>query len=969
VSFHENWTEKPLRVFLLFVFCCLILGAVSFSIPLGYLPKFFRKTVQIIVEYRGAFEQEIERMIVDPLEDGLCRIEGVKEIFSLAEREKATLTVTFYSDRSLDRSYLEVREVVSAVSMLFPESVQRPIIVKNDPRAGPVFIAGFCSSIGIRERDLKRRYENVKGSGEIEISGASKPEITILFDPQKLLLADLNIEDLIRALRDSNTAGGIGRVAEIQVAMDNRFTSVDQLGSLSLGSGLQLRDVAEVQISSRSPDSISRVNGRERIIVTVRASGDANALALCNRLERLTGSIADGEVIYSYGQLVEKALLQILYALLAGIALVVLLTFLFMGKLHLALLGSVNIPFSVLFAVAALRLFGRELNVLTLAGIAIGIGLVIDAGIVFIEAYRHSGYRYRSAINLARSPVLFSAATTVAVFVPLLFASPILVDQFGGLALAVSGSVVASCIYMFLFLPAFLHRVDSCCRKQAEKQKAEKSLFDRDGMLSRLLARLFSILQRLRWIVVLFLAVCVSTTVLLTLRLDRRLSFRDGTQAKIVRFTAEYPSGRTREFVFRSASPLEEIITSLPGVMRVSSCYKRERASFHVTLAEGADRDDVLRAIRSCEKTCGEAFLYFPEQTIGREAFSVEIKGPDIYELRRVARMLAEEIGKLSGVEAIIYHFKQALPAKTLNLQLEQIACGGSDPGTLYTEMVWALSSPVADKWRSDAGEMDIRLTALKPGGELPRLSDLLSLPLGGSWASSLPIGTVVLSEQREQTGGIYHLNRRRVVSFSVFTTRMQKAELLRATRELVACFPFTREYRAEVGRIEKEQGKITGEVAASLGLAVLLIFFILMFEFESLAIPTIVLAQIPLSFIFPLLSLKLFSLPISYPVMIGLVMTSGIAVNNSILVFAGIGQGPLTSKRLFTAFSRKLRPLVVSSLTTVAGVLPLMFSGKLNQGILAPLASTIALGILGSLGALFLTLPVVAKITIRADR
>jgi multidrug efflux pump subunit AcrB len=213
----------------------------------------------------------------------------------------------------------------------------------------------------------------------------------------------------------------------------------------------------------------------------------------------------------------------------------------------------------------------------------------------------------------------------------------------------------------------------------------------------------------------------------------------------------------------------------------------------------------------------------------------------------------------------------------------------------------------------------------------------------------------------QQQSGRIYHLNRSRSLSLSILTDRSSRAKLLRATRRILESFPFPPEYRGDIGREVEEEILLGKAVRVSLGLAVLLIFFILMFQFESIRISGIILLQIPCSFVCPLLALKAISWSFTLPVIIGLILTSGIAVNNAILVFVDLRAGRLTVERVYKALVKKLRPLVVSSLTTIAGVLPLLLSGKAGRGILAPLSLTVSMGIAGSLVALVVTLSVVA--------
>jgi HAE1 family hydrophobic/amphiphilic exporter-1 len=954
MDFYRDWIEKPRRVILLLAFLCILTATFALSIPLGYLPRSMKKSVLITLEYRGAFEQEIERAVVDPLEASLSVVAGITEISSVCERGRARLLVSFSGRTDLDAAFLAVREIVYAAQAEFPPDVQRPVILKSDATGKPVFIAGFPGGGGPGEGDLKGIFENVEGSGEVEIAGSAGSEVVIRYYPQKLPVSGVELADLIHSVRKTNVLGGFGRESGPAYLLDSRFQNIDELLNLTISPGVRLRDLADAGLQNRRAEIIGRVNGQERLILYVQPEGDANVLALCSRLERLSQSLPDAEILYSYGRLVRKALVQVLYATGIGICCVVMLTFLFMRRILPSLLLSANIPFSIAVSLALLRIAGEQLNVLSLSGIAVGIGLVIDAGVIFVEEFFRSGNGCRNAIAGSRGPILFAAATTTAVFLPLLFAPQVLIDQFRGLALSIAGSVAASCIFVFCFLPAFLGNIYGS--RTVVPGSSRKS--PRPNPLRHLLS-LMVVMNRLRWpLAVLGLALAGVVSVLVS-GIAREGFGLGGVEQEIVHFSVEYPSGYTTEYVLQSASPVEQQLLDCSGVEQVSSRYEPERASFFVQLADSARRDEVISSLKAREYQLGEAFLHFPDGTSDITSFPVSLSGEAPGELERLARQLAEEIQGLPQCRGILFHFKNVLPAKELHVDLQKAARTRIAPDDLYTQMYWALSSPVLDKWTTGADEMDIVLQAETLDGEGRSLSTLLRLPCR---ASPLTIDSLVRVGEREQVGRIFHLNRARSVRISVLADWKHRARVLEDTQRILSSFSFPPGYRADVGAEVTEQLLLSRSLYAGFVLAALLIFFILMFQFESLRISCIILLQIPGAFIFPLLLLRVLSWSLTLPVVVGLILTSGIVVNNGILVFVDLRHTRLTVERAYHALAIKLRPILVSSLTTIAGIAPLLLTGSSNRGILAPLSLTMATGIAGSIGVLIVTLAIVSS-------
>jgi HAE1 family hydrophobic/amphiphilic exporter-1 len=953
VAFYESWIDKPRRALLLLVFLCVLAGLFAFTIPLGYLPRPVRKTVLITVERRNGFEEETERAIVEPLEKELAALPGITEMFSTAERGRARILLTFSAQTDLDAAFLDVREIVHSTYTGFAQDVQRPVVLKSDPFGQPVFIAGFPADGDLGEKELKRVFENVEGSGEVTVAGSPRREIVITYDPQKLSASNLCPDDLIRSVRKANIVGGFGREGEQPHLIDNRLRSLDQLLDLQISDGMRLRDVARARMENRRAEIMGSVNGRPRIILLVQPEGQANLLSLCTRLERVSADLPSAEILYSYGTLVRGALAEILRCVSIGILCVVLLTFLFMRRLLPAVLVSANIPVSIIASLALLRAAGEELNIMTLSGIAVGVGLVIDAGVVYVEEYFRSGGNSIRAVSLSRAPILFSAATTAAVFLPLLFAPSLLVDRFRGFALSIVGSLASSCFFVFVFLPVFLYHL---CGSQPAERRLRAGVRAQKRIPAHCLRDLMRAVNNFRRPLAAFGIVLGGVLSFVLVRSERQEFDTAGLNAGFMNASVEYPSGYPAELVLQSALPIEKKLTALSGVERVSGRYEKERASFFIQLERSARKERITAFLREEEQGMAEGFIHFPEGASA--SFPVSLSGPQPEQLKLLAGRLAGEIQRLPECRGILLHFKDALPSKVLRVDVHKTVQAGENPRRLCSQMSWALSTPVVDKWTTGGREMDVVLQAGTLDQQGRSLSSLLALPCQ---VSALPLGSMVYTGEKPQAGRIYHLNRSRSASFEVLTEWRDRAGALRSTRRILSTYPFPPEYRGQIGGEVEEQRLLSRATCASLALSVALIFFILMFQFESLSICLVVMLQIPGAFIGPVLLLEALSWPLTLPFAVGLILTGGIAVNNAILVFEDLRGLRPTLTRVYKALARKLRPIAVSSLTTIGGIAPLLITGGANRGILAPLSLTVAAGIAGSFVVLILSLSAVA--------
>jgi HAE1 family hydrophobic/amphiphilic exporter-1 len=944
------------RALFLLIILTLVLLFYGRGIELGYLPPSAHKTVSVTVEYRGAFEDQIERLVTWPLEEEVSRIPGIKELFSVSEQEKARLYIRFFPETDLDQAYLAVREAVDRLYAALPEGVQRPILGKSDWNSRPVFIAALGAGQRFNEDYIKSQFENVEGAGEVEIGGGSKQEIQIALHADRAAQAAVTINELVTRLRGNNSIGDFGPPGERSHLVDARLANPQALKDLRVSRAITLGELAEIRFTEAPKDSLGRVNGEARIVVYIHKAGDANTITLCRRLSRLIAGLGNAEILYNHGAKMERSLSEIGLAILAGIFFVVLFTLIFLKRVHFALLISLNLPFSILVSIACLKATGHELNLMTLAGIAVGVGMVIDSGVIYLEEFIAVGGQAAEATRRTAPAIVFSTATTLCVFLPLLFAERAFLDLFGGLAVAVGGSILASTVFVFAFLPPLLSVAYRQRGGRSAGSVASSPLPGKDW-----LTRIYMFIGRFRFVAMLTVAVLAALAVhsLLTLK---RESFTVPAESSLS-FWIEFPSGRPLDTVVQAAYRMESTLAALPGVSTFLSKYEKERASFDLALGPKAERRLLVQQIKTRAGDIPGGFLYFPDEKVDEnDEFEVVVTGPGCRRLRIICSTLAAEVRSRVSRAEIIYHFKEVPPGRLISIDVRQAAALGISPLDLYATLFWSLSGPVAAKWNpparaGDTGNYaDIRLfsSRLQEGS----MEEIMDLPVPLSPGSTIHVKNAASVKEEQGTGRIYHRNKQRSLSFSVRVPRERKPEALQAAKRLIDRFAFPEGYRAEAGIEEVETARLTFSALFSLALSTALVFLILIFQFERLSIPAFIFLQIPLSFILPLLLIELIGLPLSLPVIIGLILTAGISVNNSILVFAQLRQGQPTGKAVLEALRRKIRAMLIASLTTVMGVIPLLFTGPLGDGVLAPLSLTISAGVAGSILFLLLTLP-----------
>ncbi|RKX79638.1 MAG: hypothetical protein DRP87_02315 [Spirochaetes bacterium] len=961
-----------LRASFILLAVVVILFLFARSIKIEYYPQSGEKAMLIKIEYENSFEQEVERLITNPVEEKISSIRGVRDVSSVSQPGEARININLFPEKELSDAYSEIREKVNSLHSTMPRGVRRPVIIKSGMNSRPVFIAAFEKSSLLTEDYIREAFQNLDGAGEVKAGGSRSEGIEVLFDPQKSSFMRVFPLSMLQTLRERHVTGSFTTEPNIPYIIDERFMSIEEIEELSISGNIRLGDVADVSFEEEERETIGRVNCKEKILVYLHKSGDGNTVRLCRDAVKLTEKLSGGTVLYNQGEKIEETIREIFIAISAGAALVCAITFFILRRFSLTLIVSGSIPFSILFTVAFLNIGGFPLNLMNLAGIAVGTGLVIDASVIYME-----GYTSRSGDYL--KPILFGSLTTAASFFPLIFAENTLIREFGEFALSVTLSLVASLLFVFIFMPPFLNMLNfhSLQKEGAETIKSPSPSLDMiRGFKETYLLLILLFIRKHRLIVSMFLILSISAGLWCTRFLNTK--YENVSPADSLSVNLEFESGTPIDKVFEYGSEIENFIASRKDVKNVIARYEKEQANFYINLKEPKDREKLASGLSAEGAKLNRGFLHFPGDTEYRSSFRVLITGEDIFTLKELCRELTHRIYNFKGVEEVVFHFKEPLPSKYIILDLVKTANAGLNAKVLSENLFWAFSSPVALKW-TDTSSLGKKGDDFQTGNKLSYAQRNVRLGMRGYDKVSLkeikdfPVllqtgETVLLKDigiitERPRTGKIYHYNGQRALSFSVFSKPEDRRRLLEQTEKLLGSFTFPTGYRGEAGRAEKESEKVALSAFHALLLAAFLIFIILLSLFQIFIPALLIFIQIPFSSLLPLAGAIILKLPASTPVIMGLVLSAGLGVNNGILLLSSSGKKPPHILTLYASFHDKMKPMVLASLTTLTGILPLFFTGEIRTGVLGPLSLTIAFGVLGSLIFLPITLPIFASL------
>ena len=913
----------------------LILSRASFS----YFPEKNSRVITVEIELKGSYQEGVEQVITNPLEEELSLLEGLKSISSVSEDEKARITLVFHNQVNLDRAYLEVSDRIDRISASFPSHAGKPRLMRSDSGSFPVFILMLKKeSLSESRESLEKRIQSLPGVGKVEIGGMENRDVILKTDSSRLGHYRLGIDDIASLISRNNRIVSVPVRPGLSLTSDLRYASLEDYSRQSFSAGLFLDQLILPYMEDAPRQTIARVNGRDSILVWIHMAGDGNAIRLCRSLVSFQATLPESRILYNKGEVIEKALWKTARAVLIGIAAVFIVTGLFLRKGKIAGLISANIPFSLVIAMAILTWRGKEIDLMVLSGFCVATGLIIDAGVILVECGRKE----------ARQPIFYSILSTILVFTVFLFAPGPVQELYQGMIGSITLVLLISCAYLF----SISGDVDLKSRTQSEQRHDERY------------ASLWNLLRRLRWGSLIVLGItaglCGYGASILSFRSE--LLPNDGNMT----FFYEYPSGTPRDSVLIDLEDLEETMTSWEEVRYFSSEFKPEKAVFRLRLASDTDtiRQTLIDRISGLSRGVGGTLFF--DRAEDNRTYDVTILAHNKEILFRQAREAADILQAHLPEIKVIMHFKERPPLIRLLTDKDISESSGPAPVSLYRQISQFLNRPVRLKWLPVKpivpGQYSYDVRFLKGDYQTLNREELMDFPVETNHSETRKLIELIREESVPDYGRIYHFQGRRGVQLSLEFQEGRKGNISTEVETLLSGLDWKEGVKVIHGKDFTERNREIRILALCVVLAVILVFLLLLYVFESAVIPVFLILQIPGALLFPLGLLALFRIPLSSPVLFSMILIIGISVNNGIVLFSGMEKGKRNRDSLLLALQTRSVSLIAALVTTVAGIVPLLFTTEGLNDPFGALSFTIGAGLLYSLVSLYLTLPLLEK-------
>jgi HAE1 family hydrophobic/amphiphilic exporter-1 len=998
--------RRPIAI-LMAVCIVLVLGAFSFAnLPLDLLPEMNFPMMAVFAAFEGASPEEVEALVTRPLEEVLAAVPGIERLTSTSGQGSATVLLEFSWGTDLDFRALDVRERIDLVEGLLPDEVEAPVLFRFDPSLMPLLwlsVSGEASPYELKhyaEEFVKPRLERIEGVASVAVAGGVEREIRVLADPSRLAHYGLTLEQLGQLLRLENLNVSAGRLAEgaseLQVRVLGEFGGLADLENLVLKASpvgtLYLRDVADVQEGITEEQQLTRLNGKPGLSLSVYRQSGANTVrvsaAVRQTLQDLEATLPAGTeigVIFDQAEFINQSIANMLNMGLSGGLLAMLVLYLFLRNFRSTLVIGLAMPVSIVATFVLMYFTGLTLNLITLGGLALGIGMMVDNAIVILEnifRFRQQGMEGRTAAiagsNEVAAAIIASTLTTVVVFLPVVFVEGIASQLFGSMAWTVSFALLASLAVALTLVPMFSSRL----LKVSNGASNVLSLrFDRffagvDAFYAR---TLHLALGRRKLVVGVMIASLLGAAALVPLV---GTEFIPGMDDNWLVVNVRLPDGtslaETKKLALRLEERLmqvEEVQDTFVNIGAASGMNigggQRNRATLELRLKDRGERsltnNEVAEKIRALTSAvAGAEITVRPSQnmTLGRGGAPVDIllKGDSLPLLQQLAAEVKTIVEQAEGTREVATSFDRAWPEMQVRVDREQAAALGVQSAAVNSTLRMALGGQVVTRLRQGGQEVDVRLQV--PEKLRESLTGLQSLEVTSPAGLRVPLGEV--AEFSPAMGAISIARHDQVRSANVTAQLSGRSlgDVVADIRQGLERLALPAGYTVEFAGEQQQMAESFASLALALLLAVLLVYLIMAAQFESLLHPFIIMFALPPTFVGVVLALAVTGRTLNVPALIGVIMLAGIVVNNAIVLVDYINQlrqrGHSCREAILLAGPVRLRPILMTTLTTVLGMMPMALGRGAGAETTAPLATAVIGGLSVSTMLTLLLAPVI---------
>lgn len=995
--------RRPVGVIML-VLASLVLGWISLkNLAIDLYPELDIPVAVIATSYDGAAPQEIEQLITRPIESVVGSIEGLKTIESVSAPGSSLVVLQFDWGKKIEDSILDIREKVDQVSGMLPENAGTPKVIKIDPQAQAILTLGLAGAPleelqEIAENEVQPHLERIDGVASVGIEGGKKREIQVQLDRALLANYNLSATQVIQALGGENQAASAGNLRrgaqDLQLRIDGEFTTIDDINNTLItlmdGRTIKVSDVATVEDTHKDLTTKSKVNGQDSLVLSVMKQSDSNTVQMSDKVlksmdelqEKLSARGIELSLILDTAEFIRASINTVVKNMLVGGSLAIIILFLFLRNIRTTLVIGLSIPISIIATFTLMYFTGETLNIISMGGLALGLGLMLDCSIVILESIYSKRQQGLGLIEAAREgatelapAVLASTTTSVVVFLPIVFVSGIASQIFRPLSFTVSFALGASLLVSITLIPMLASKMLGKVKLKADSE---------EDMVERRLSLLKAFYKKVLVRALTFRKTTIAITFGLIV-LSFSLSPFIGSE-----FIPESDTGQVQiNLTAQTGAKLEEtelIVAEINDYLEpyrdlISVSYaavgssggfgvgSSNQAMFLIQLVPPSERSmnttdfikevgKKLEDIPGVEATVSGIDMGFASGS----PVQINISGSDMDVLDDLSQQVMWMLEDVDGLTNIDSTLSEGRPELTIVVNRAVASEYGLSNQQVIQEVSLAFSGRVATHYRTDGNEYDVRV--MLPEDERQTIRDLETMFIRSSKGVEVPLTAVAELEYRQGPVEINRSNQERQVRVSADLQDRDLGSAIAEIEQQLKKMNAPDGYEITTAGQADEMAESFMQLTLAVALSIFLVYMVMAVQFESFLHPFVIMFSLPTSIIGVLIGLFVTGQSLSVTAFIGLIMLSGIVVSNAILLVDYINVLRSRGVALFDAIVEsglnRLRPILMTSLTTIISMIPLALGIGEGAEAQMPMAVVIIFGLSFSMLLTLILVPVV---------
>jgi HAE1 family hydrophobic/amphiphilic exporter-1 len=1003
--------RRPITIAMIFLMI-ILLGLVSMNkLNLDLFPELELPLALAMTSYENVGPEEIEKLVTRPLEGALGAVNGIKSINSISRQGSSLVILEFSWGTDMNFAINQMREKIDFTSSFLPADADKTMILKLDPNMMPIMVMGFSGDYDLDTLDklatdvIQPRLERVEGVASVTVSGGVKREIRISAVPQRLQAYGISLDQVIGQLRMENRDASVGTIEEglkeQMVRVVGEFSSVQEIEDLQIpltsGGYVRLAEIARVEDTFKDTKQFVYMDGVPSVQIAIQKQTDANTVKVS---EAIKTEIAELEkelpqklkvnVGFDQAEYIRLALDQVKENALIGAALAILILFLFLRNIRSTVVIGAAIPIAIIATFILMYFGGLTLNIITLGGLALGIGMMVDSSIVILEniyRYRQEGYSRIEAAKQGAAEVSLavtaSTLTTIVVFLPIVYVEGLASQIFRPMALTVSFALLASLVVALTLVPMLSSKIlkvesvgsstDSGGAQQKGKKKEfriKKTLFEAWGKALTVIDEFYRrilgwSIQHRKTVVFFTLGLFIASIAVIPLVGMEFLPKQDSGEYTV---NITLPNGTAVRETQRVTKLVEQYIEELPehewAIYAVgaemgmgSTGSTPEQSVIRGKLTEKRQRarsiDQVLDDLRDkCAGIPGaDIEVMGLDVAMGGLQSPIEIglTGDNLDVLKMLADTIAERVKGIEGTREVTTSIENGRPEIHLKLQRKKAEQYGINTTQLSSLLSTAINGTTATRYREKGEEVDVRVVLDEQYRQ--NINDLESLMISSPYGSLVHLRDVAELEMVEGPTQIERKNQSRRVTITGDIYERDLNSVIADIQIALNDLTIPPGVQLEFGGAHKEMVEAFQDLSLALILAIVLVYMILAAQFEGLLYPFVIMFAIPPMLIGVVFSLLLTGRTLSIPTFVGVIMLAGIVVNNAIVLVDYINtlrrrDGLSRDEAILKAGPTRLRPILMTALTTILALLPLTLGIGEGAELSAPMATAVAGGL-----------------------